>query len=189
LALGEARSVHVEARADDHTVHFGTRRRPPRWRRPITEDYLGRRRPPLAVFEGWRVTPETIALYTSKEDNVGPADLVMQLRATWLARMTTLSLVGLNLAAAAAVLAAPEDDLYVERLALLIVPTTLAATLLLAREQSALAARIQIRARVVLLATLLVLWMVMLAKVIQFHASTSPTATGHARVEQSSKTR
>ncbi|HEV7773577.1 MAG TPA: hypothetical protein VGO48_09865 [Conexibacter sp.] len=74
----------------------------------------------------------------------------------------------LNLGAVAVAIGMPHDAL-VERLALLTIPTTLAATFVLVREQTALASRLLGRARVALGATTVLLWLVVLVLLLTFH--------------------
>jgi hypothetical protein len=174
LGLGEAQSVHIEARVDDHVVEFGGRpyRRAPRSLRnkPVLEYPDGTRRSPPHEFDGWRATPETIALYSTTSGETGPVDLLAGMRATGLARLTTWIFAAIDVIAAGEVLRVAQDGLYVERLAVLVVPTTLAATVVLAREQSALSARMQFPARLVLLLTLVGLWVATLVEIAVFVA-------------------
>jgi hypothetical protein len=92
------------------------------------------------------------------------------MRATGLARLTTWIFAAIDVIAAGEVLRVAQDGLYVESLAVLVVPTTLAATVVLAREQSALSARMQFPARLVLLLTLVGLWVATLVEIAVFVA-------------------
>jgi hypothetical protein len=159
LPLGDAASVHIEARTEDHTVKFS--------RAPLLKDAAGDKISPAKVFTSWRFTPETVSLYATGARD--PLDLTIRLRSAPLLLATTIALIALDVAAAVAVLAAPQDDeLYVERLAVLVVPTTFAATVVLAREQSALSAQLQQVPRLFLLLTLVALWTVTIVQVLRF---------------------
>jgi len=160
MALGDARSVHVEARIDDHAVEFSGQ--------PVINPVI-----PLRAFPGWRSTKETIALYYTQARPVAYAQLRVKLRPTSLIRQTTVALVGLDVLALLAILLAPRDPLYVERLAVLVLPTTVAAALVLAREHSALSAHLQVHTRRLLGLTILALWIVAIAEVRWFPFSSA----------------
>ena len=87
----------------------------------------------------------------------------------------------LNVVAAVAVFAVPHDGLYVERLALLVVPTTLAAAVVLAREQTALASQLQRWRRGVLGFTIVALWIAMLIELRDFEEPTPQAASADVR--------
>jgi hypothetical protein len=72
----------------------------------------------------------------------------------------------LNLAAIAAVLIINLDGDLASRLAVLVIPTTVAATFVLVREQTALATRLQARPRLILAATAVALWLVVCGRII-----------------------
>jgi hypothetical protein len=158
IMLREARSVHVEARVDDHVVEFAPRRN------PELLDAEGHAFVISSEFDGWRATADTIALYAHESRRGRPVALRITLRTSPLTRWTTGFLTALDFIAAGLVVVLPDGD-YVARLALLILPTTLAVTVVLAREQSALSARLQARARRWLLGSLAVLWAMMLIAV------------------------
>jgi hypothetical protein len=162
FASGDARSAHLEARAIDHSVAFSGA--------PTVTDLRGA--PVAGLMDGLRATDETVSLYSSDEARPYYVEVAFRLRNAATARWTTLLLMALNVSAGVAVLVAPHDSLYIERLSLLLVPTTLAAALVLARDQTALAARLQRRPKMWLAFTIVALWAVMLIEVIGFKAPT-----------------
>jgi hypothetical protein len=157
FAFADAGSVHLEARVEDHDIHFA---------KPTMRDLNGAAADSWA--EGFRATPETVALYSSEGDRPYYLDVTFRLRVSRIVRALIWSLAAIDVAAAAAILEAGVDDSPFERLALLAVPTTLAAAVVLSREQSALAARLQRPARTVLVVTAIALWTVTLVQVFRF---------------------
>lgn len=163
LALGEARTVHIEAHIDDHAVHFHG---DPDLRNASGTPFAG-------ALDGWRGTHETIALYFAHPELDQHIDLVVQLRPARLVQLTTWLLSSLNIVATVAVFAVPRDS-YVERLAILSLPATVASALVLSREQSALAARLQLRSRFILILTFALLFVALLLEVFSYEERQPP---------------
>ena len=158
FALGEARSAHFEAHVIDPNVVIGRRfaLRDP-WGYPVGYGWV----------ESISQTPETLSVYSSERGRPYYVDVAIPLRLAGNLYLTMAVLVGLNLAAFVAVLQVSVDDTeYVEQLALLSIPTTLAAAFVLVREQTALAARLQNIPRVVLSLSIVALWIAVLEAVL-----------------------
>lgn len=147
FSLGDARSAHLEARVDDPNVEISRYR---------VRDLKG------GDATGWlesiRHTREALAIYSSE------AERPHYLRVSVCLTVARHLLVGacllclINFMAIAAVPAIGFSGAGGERLALLAIPTTVAATFVLAREQTALATRLQWVPRAILAMTTFVLW-------------------------------
>jgi hypothetical protein len=160
FALGEAGSAHVEVHVSDHRVgihSFDVRELSPA-RRPV-------RIPP---WEGVRRTAEFLSLYSSQPDRPYFATLhVSLLPAThvrWTARLI------LALAVTAALLAGIlQPDTATDQLVLMTLltfPTTFAVALLLLRESTALAVRLQLTTRLLTVVATALLWVVVFARLL-----------------------
>lgn len=167
FALGDAASGHMEARVVDPSVAFGSFHV-----RDLSGVRIG-----LGRLESARKTTETIALYGSDPDRPYYAEVWIKLRLASFIRWGTALLGVLSLCAAVAVFFVPRDSLYVERLALLVVPTTLATAVVLTREQSALANQLQRWPRLLLTVAIAILWMTMLIELLAFHDSQPSTSS------------
>ncbi len=158
FALNDALSGHLEARVVDHSVVFDD------W---SVRDLLDREID-YGQLEAKRLTDEAGSLYSSIPER--PAlvhvDVRLKLRreiATipWLFGIVTL----LATVAAALLPAGPHDDLFAG-LAVLALPVTLTAALLILREQTALAARLQTWPRYALGVLTALLWIVVIARLL-----------------------
>jgi hypothetical protein len=150
FALGEARSAHFEARVSDPNVTVGRfdSRRP------------GGKPARLGPLESARYTSESVSLYSSEPERPYYIEVALRLRPRWHLRLTSYLLILLNVAAATTALVLGTDGQLEARLAVLVVPTTLAATFALVREQSALSIRLLQNTRLLLSASILALWAV-----------------------------
>lgn len=131
LALGEARTTHVEIRAADHGVVLG----PPR----IT-DLVDYRNTPDVVEA--RETQDAIAIYAAGSDERRFARVQVRARVRPGHRNLVVWLLALTVAAGVVAVRLPNDDQLVESLALLTFPLTLAGAFVLWRETTSLAERL-----------------------------------------------
>lgn len=148
LWTGDAASHHTVWRVLDPAVRFVGK--------PRGRDVRGRLA--LGSWEGRRVTDDALALYTSDEVRDDFVDVTMRVRPT---TAVFAPMVVTQLLAAAAIVAAFKVRLGEDRvgpLALLVVPTSFIVALLLVREQTSLAARLQRWPRLCLLGELCLLW-------------------------------
>jgi hypothetical protein len=150
IALGDVRSAHLEARVEDPIVEF--RSSPPRVRDLTGHDGSG-------WFEAVRVSREAVALYTSAPERPRYLKIAVRLGVVRYVMATCLILILVNLAGIFFALCLGSNDLA-GALAVVVVPTTVAATFALVREQTALASRLQAASRVALAASTIALWVV-----------------------------
>ena len=150
FALGEARSAHLEARVTDPNVTLGR----------FDASRLGGKPVRLGPLESARFTPESISLYSSEPDRPYYVDVALRLRPRWHLRLTSYLLITLNVSAAITALVIGTRGELEARLAILVVPTTLATTFVLVREQTALLVRLLQLTRLPLGASTLMLWLV-----------------------------
>jgi hypothetical protein len=148
IALGDARSAHLEARIEDPAVEF--RRDPPRVRELAGHDGSG-------WLEAVRVSREAVALYTSAPERPRYLKIAVRLGVVRYLMATCLILILINLAGIFFALSLSSGDLA-GALAVVVVPTTVAATFALVREQTALANRLQAASRGALAASTVALW-------------------------------
>ena len=134
FALGDARSAHFEARVEDPSVVIAGR---------FDVVDLAGKRVGLGSVEEIRESPESLSIYSSESSRPYYVDVKMGLRLATHLYVMTLALVILNGGALAAVLSLNGGDSYVEQVAVLTLPTTLAAAFVLVREETALASRLQ----------------------------------------------
>lgn len=159
FVLSDARSAHLEARILDPHVELAEFE---------VHDLRGNT-VALGPLEAVRLTDEALALYSSETERPDHARLRLRLRPRRHLRWTSVALMTLNVLAAIAAIAMPRDGILMERLAVLAVPTTLATTFVLVREETALASWLQRRARTGLGFTTALLWTVVLTLVVAFH--------------------
>lgn len=148
IALGDARSAHLEARIEDPIVEF--RSDSPRVRDLAGHDGSG-------WLEAVRVSREAVALYTSAPERPRYLKISVRLGVVWYVMATGLVLTLVNLAGVFIALSLGSNDLA-GALAVVVVPTTVAATFALVREQTALANRLQAASRVALAVSAIALW-------------------------------
>ncbi len=154
VALGDARSAHAQFHLADHAVEihgFDVR------------DPQGRLRG-VPYIQGVRETPEALALYSGDPDRPYYVDVELSLRPATDLRVVTVALEVLIVLATAVAISARGRDLTAT-LGLLAVPTTFSVALLLVRERSSLAARLQRFSRLRLLLEVGALWAVVLARI------------------------
>ena len=118
----------------------------------------------MPVLETARVTNESLSLYSSNEDRPYYLDVDVQLKITAGVRLASGLFALLTLVAAVGVTQIPADDNLSDRVAVLVVPTTLAAAILLGRDPTPLAARLFRGHRLVTGALITVLWMLALVR-------------------------
>jgi hypothetical protein len=151
--FGDARSTHLEVRSLDPSVEivdYGVTQ-------STGEDASG-------WLESVRHSRDALILYSSEPARPLYATLSLRLRTARHLIVTVAILIGANVGAMTAALLMPESsETYVDRLAILVIPTTIAAAFVLYREQTALATRLQwLGSRGVLAATTIVLWLLVL---------------------------
>lgn len=157
LALGDAQSVHFEVDVTDPTVALreGSYRLLDQHGHDVSQ----------WLVEDVRDTKETLSLYTS-ELRREPYYATLEIAFTrpayvrWTANLLAMLLV----VAALTALMVKDAGTLVEKLAVLTVPTTFAAALLLLREQTALGARLDAGRRRVLGAATIALWTIAVAR-------------------------
>jgi hypothetical protein len=156
--FGDARSTHLEIRSLDPSVEivdYGVRQ-------PTGEDASG-------WLESVRHSRDALIVYSSEPDRPYYAMLSLRLRTARHLIVTVGMLIIANVGAMVAALVMPTSESYVDRLAILVVPTTIAAAFVLYREQTALATRLQwLGSRGLLAATTVVLWMLVLVCLITY---------------------
>ena len=156
--LRDARSVHLEARVLDPGVEIANFQ---------LHDLEG------ADAGGWiesvRHTREALAIYASEPARPYHARLRLRLTGARYVVGTALALTLANMGALIGVLLIEQDGAYVDRLAILAIPTTVAAAVVLIREQTALAIRLQWRgARMLLAFSTLILWVGVVVSVVAY---------------------
>jgi hypothetical protein len=159
VALGDAASVHFEARvADQHVVldvqDFGV------------TDLEGN---PVGVpyIESVLVTPESLSLYTSvgRDERPDYVNVHLRLAQAPSVRWVVPSAWGLTLTAALGLLIVSGDSLA-ERLSVLLFPATIAVTWLLTREETPLGAALSVRRRSTLVFAVGLLWVIALYRLV-----------------------
>jgi hypothetical protein len=159
VALGDARSGHIEARVLDSTVTIDD----------FTVTDLHGELVAIPPLESARRTNEALSLYSSDPDRPYYVEVGLRFRSVPYVRHTILLIATITWLAVLAALFA-DDNQLLSALALLTVPTTFAATLVGIREQTPLAATLQSRARLNLGAAIAALWAVALVRL--FNAGT-----------------
>jgi hypothetical protein len=160
VTLGDARSAHVVVAVSDPSVSIDD----------FDVENAGGQDPrevALGLLEDVRHTPETLSIYSSDGDRPYLATVKVRLRTARYIRWTSSAAALVTATAVIAVLAVGRDRDIVAKLTLLTLPTTVAATLVLVRDQTALAARLERTARVLLSLALLALWGALLLRVFQ----------------------
>ncbi len=158
FALGDAASAHLEVRSTDHAVRLVD----VVVRHPTGENV------PFRSIEAERVTDEATSIYSSDPERPYVGHVHVELAVARAARIVAWSLGALVLIAAVIALFAEEPtdrnerEAWIALLGVLAVPTTFAATLVLTREQTALAARLQRAARAFLSVATALLWVIVL---------------------------
>jgi len=149
FAVGEAGSAHLEARIDDPNVEI-----PERKGGQFLERGLRIRDAEGGDASGWleavRVTREALAVYGSDPERPDSVLIELRLRMARHVMATTVFLTFLNVLALVFSFLLGSPDELASRLAVITVPTTVAAAFVLGREQTALAARLQVIPRLAL---------------------------------------
>lgn len=157
FALGDARSAHLEARIDDSNVEIPEKKIADGGG-VLVRDMAGN------DAKGWleavRVTREAIAIYGSEPGRPRYVRIGFRLRVARHVMAAALLLVILNMIAIGLTLTVAERAELASRLAVLAIPTTVAATFVLIREQTALATRLQTMPRIALAVSAVILWVV-----------------------------
>lgn len=156
VVMGDARSFHLEARVTDHTVEIADFQV-----HDLDGEILG-----VPRLEAARQTSESLALYSSQPDRPFHADVTLWLRPVTEVRATAWLVLGLAWLAVLGAWLVPGGQDLVGALGVLTLPTTFAVALVLIRDQSSLAARLQRRTRFVLSAAIGVLWVVALVRLL-----------------------
>lgn len=155
VSLGDARSAHAQFRITDPAVELGGFSVADVFGNPIGVPYL----------EAVRQTPEALALYSADPERPYYVEVEIELRPSLEVRLVSWSLE--ILVVMAIIIAASFDGRELHTvLGLVAVPTTFAVALLLVREETSLAARLQRTPRLGLLATVGVLWLVVFARLL-----------------------
>ena len=184
VTIGDARSAHVQVSVPDAAVEL--QEGPDDWGvRSIDGTPFGLpsgSRLGLGIFESVRVTRDTLALYTSSPERPFFVEVGFRLRPAKYIRWTANIAILVTLISGIAAIFITESHDLMERLAVLAIPTSIGAAIVLIREQSGLAAMLNRTARIALSLVLLFLWGVMLARVLNegvrfhgHHPSTIPT--------------
>jgi hypothetical protein len=174
VAIGDALSAHIQISAPGTAVEI--QQGEDNWGvKALDGTSLG-----LGIFESARLTRDTLAVYTSVRERPFFVKVGFKLRPALYIRWTAYVAILVTLSAAIAAIFISDTHDLMERLTVLSVPTTVGATIVLIREQSGLATRLNRWPRIILAATLLVLWVVMLVRVldggVRFHRHHRPNA-------------
>lgn len=148
--LSDARTGHLQVRSRDTAVRiasFGAR----------SSDGVD---VATNTFEGIRRTPELIALYSARADRPYYVDITLRLRVALDVLVPALLVLALAICAAVVAALIPRSDELPAGLGLIVVPTTFAVAVLLAREQTSLASRLLRPLRLALAVAVIALWAV-----------------------------
>lgn len=149
LSLADAGSNHLTLGTSDENVELGH----------VT--LLDHRSQPLGLVTGLRQSRERYAVYLSEPDRAKRGTLVFRLRAPLsISSVSTLVAAVTWVAVAVSVCLSVHCSLKPDALAVLTVPTTFAASLLLTRERNSLARRLQWKSRLVTWIGMAALWIV-----------------------------
>ena len=162
FALGDAQSAHVEARVTDATIAMGE---------ASLVDLAGGSLGP-EVLESVRQTREAVAFYSSDATRPGTVDVRVPLELRREAVDPAVAVIALSVAATLTALLLPDDGQIAGALGVLALPVTLAAAILVVRERTPLAARLQRTwPRDALLPAMAVLWLVVLVRLVMTSGS------------------
>lgn len=156
---GDARAAHLQLRSGDPNVEI----------QRFEVEALDGKPLGLGVIESARRTDDALALYTSSDAMPDFAHVWVRLAARRHLTAAFGAFAILNVTSAAAALLIPRDEAFVERLAILSVPVTLAGTLVLIREQSSLASELQAAGRRWLAGSMILLWTAVIALLLVIH--------------------
>jgi hypothetical protein len=160
VAFGDSRSTHIEARSSDPNVELAAK----------FNLYGSDGRDISGWSEATRSTHEAVTIYSSDDQRPSRAELRLGLRVSRHLVLTAILVAAANFAALVAVLSLPQDRFYIARLGILAVPTTVAATFVLARQQTALASRLLRYPRIFLGITTMALWIVVVVGLTDYKA-------------------
>lgn len=177
LAMGDAASYHLEARLEDHAVEFASAR------------YASLQGSPLSLnsIEDRRDLPHSLALYSSRPLRPYYAHLHVRLRLAKDQRLASILVCLLLIGALAIATFIPFGSQAIEAMALLTVPTTFAATLVLTRPESPLAARLGISVRWTLVILVLLLWAIAILRVAEAAPDTRSTDSAAQGIQLSAQ--
>jgi hypothetical protein len=155
VAFGDAASAHVEISVFDPNVAVVDYEV-----RNLVGECVGF--PPL---EAARKTDDVLSIYSSDRTRPYFAYFRVRLRTARYVRWTAVATCLVTSSAAAAAAVVEVDSEFVEKLTLLTLPATIAATVMLAREATTLATHLIRGLRFALAVSLLVLWLVVLVRI------------------------
>lgn len=156
VSLGDTQSASVQVRVIDNTVGV----------RDFDVQDLDRRAIGIPLLEAARKTSEGFSLYSAVPDRPYYIRIRVRLRALPYVRWTGWLVAAIAGLATLVALVVPDGNNLADNLALLAVPTTFAVALILVREQTALAVRLQMRARTITLIVTGLLWLVVFTRLI-----------------------
>jgi hypothetical protein len=156
VALGDAASMHFEARVGDpHVAVVG-----PLLVTDLHGDPVG-----VPLLESARVTDEAVSLYSSVPDRPYYIRVQLTLRPSAYLRVMANAVLWMTVSAVVATLLLDATEL-VGRLSLVLLPSTFAVAFVLTREETPLAARLQTRYRRRIAVAVAVLWLVALTRIV-----------------------
>lgn len=165
--LQDARSAHLEVRLDDPGIEFPELR--DRGKDLGIEIQDLERSNASGWLEAVRVTREALAIYSSEPGRPKRVEIAFRLALARQVAVTCAVLIVLNLAAAVGAFAMGSDGELASKLAVLAIPTTVAAAFVLVREQTALATRLQAGPRLLLAGSALALWLVVVLRLLSWN--------------------
>jgi len=155
VVLQDARSVHLEIRAADPDIHVANA-----FFRTVNDEFAD-----SFIFEGKRLTEEIQSLYTSDEGRPYALHLVARLSPAR-SRRIALWIVVLATWGSALLAGAVEEPELLAKLGLLTLPTTFVGALVLTRDASPLARRLQLPQRLAVGGGVLVLYPVVVLQLL-----------------------
>jgi hypothetical protein len=169
FVVGDARSSHLEGRVSDPHVEIKGM--------VSVRDAVGR--DASGWLEAIRETPEALAIYSSEPDRPAFVTLAIGLGVARHMLVAAGLLICVNLLAIALAFFVGNEPEAASRLAVIAVPTTIAATFVLTREQTALASRLQAVPRLALTMSTLALWLVVSLQLWVLDSPYRPGQSGH----------
>ena len=157
FSAGDAQAVHLEARIADHGVVFDGE--------PSLVDLHGSK-VGIPVVSSMRRTADTVSLYASNMKEPYYLDLVMRLKLRRSLRRALTALKGSVALAIVATFLIPGNSGLADNLAVLTLPLTLVGAILLTRESTAVAQRLQEKDRKVLVVEVSLLWLASMVRLL-----------------------
>lgn len=156
FAINGAASAHLEARVIDHSVGLDAMEV-----RTLTGSTLHPR-----LVEARRLTPEAASVYSSNRGRPQFVDVDIALRVRPHVVAAPVSFAIVALAATVVALLIPDDDELATKLGVVAVPVTITAAVLLIRDESALAARLQRPLRTIVVVLTIALWAAVVVRLV-----------------------